>query len=265
MSIDAYSGRHSGVIRVTVATMGSAPNTALRAARTARIMSQDDLARALRDAGCASATKRLVQRWESGTTTQPRPSHARALERVLGLPIETLGFGIVRAGREVGGAFDRSHEVESPTDAVTAPDATTPARAVGDFSGVWLSRYEYYSSGRESSFTVSHYAVVLQHGTQVTVRSLPGSSPSTIELDLTLEGNVATGTWSERTAMDGYYHGARYHGALQLLADPTGNRLAGKWLGFGKDFEINSGPWELVLQSPSTSKTTIDTYQRPPA
>ncbi|MFC4125234.1 helix-turn-helix domain-containing protein [Nocardia rhizosphaerae] len=243
--------------------MGSTPNTALRAARTARIMSQDDLARALRDAGCVSATKRLVQRWESGATTQPRPSHARALEQVMGLPIETLGFGIVRAGREVGGSLDRSHDVESPIG-VTSSAAVTAARAVGDYSGVWLSRYEYYSSGRDSSFTVAHYAVVLQHGSQVTVRSLPGSSPSTIELDLSLDGSVATGTWAERTAVDGYYRGARYHGALQLLADPTGNRLAGKWLGFGKDFEINSGPWELVLQNPSTSKATLDTYQRPP-
>ncbi|MEV0250844.1 helix-turn-helix transcriptional regulator [Nocardia sp. NPDC050712] len=243
--------------------MRTIPNTALRAARTARIMSQDDLARALREAGCASATKRLVQRWESGATTQPRPTHARALEKVMGLPIETLGFGIVRAGRDIGGVFDRSHEVESPSGG--AGTAAAPlARATGDYSGVWLSRYKYYSSGRESSFTVTHYAVALQHGSQVTVRSLPGSSPSTIELDLTLEGNVGTGTWAERTAVDGYYRGARYHGALQLLADPTGNRLAGKWLGFGKDFEINSGPWELVLQSPSTSKETIDAYQRPP-
>lgn len=245
--------------------MRNTPNTALRAARTARIMSQDDLARAMREAGCHSATKRLVQRWESGETAQPRPSHARALEKVMGLPIETLGFGAVRAGRDIGGAFDHSHEVDSPIGAVPAPGATTPARAIGDYSGVWLSRYEYYSSGRDSSFTVSHYAVLLQHGSQVTVRSLPGSSPSTIELDLTLDSNVATGTWAERTAVEGYYHGARYHGALQLLADPTGNRLAGKWLGFGKDFEINSGPWELVLQSPNTSKATIDTYQRPPA
>ncbi|MEV6656575.1 helix-turn-helix domain-containing protein [Nocardia fluminea] len=246
--------------------MRTTPNTALRAARTARIMSQDDLARALREVGCTSATKRLVQRWESGETTQPRPSHARALERVMGLPIETLGFGTVRAGHDISGALDRSHEVESPISAIPAsPAESAPARTVGDFSGVWLSRYEYYSSGRDSSFTVAHYAVLLQHGSHMTVRSLPGSSPSTIELDLTLDGNIATGTWAERTAVEGYYRGARYHGALQLLADPTGNRLTGKWLGFGKDFEINSGPWELVLQNPSTSKATIEAYQRPPA
>jgi transcriptional regulator with XRE-family HTH domain len=97
-------GRSSQVpFSATVAGMRTTPNTALRAARTARLMSQDDLARALREAGCASATKRLVQRWESGTTTHPRPSHAQALERVMKLPIESLGFGAVRMGRGIGG------------------------------------------------------------------------------------------------------------------------------------------------------------------
>lgn len=40
--------------------------------------------------------------------------------------------------------------------------------------------------------------------------------------------------------------------------------MAGKWVGFGKSFEINSGPWELVLQDASTSKAAIDAYDRPP-
>jgi len=43
-------------------------------------------------ARCDSATKRLVQRWEAGRTINPRPSHARALEKVMGLPIETVAF-----------------------------------------------------------------------------------------------------------------------------------------------------------------------------
>ncbi|WP_280233334.1 XRE family transcriptional regulator [Nocardia cyriacigeorgica] len=226
-------------------------------------MSQDDLARALREVGCVSATKRLVQRWESGTTVHPRPSHALALEQVMKLPIESLGFGAVRAGKEIGGLNDNSRDIDSPIGAIDSTGPATAARVSGDHSGVWLSRYEYFSSGRDATYTVAHYAVVLNHGPQLTVRSLPGSSPSVIEMDLTVDGNVATGTWSERTAVDGYYRGARYHGAVQLLVDPTGNRMAGKWIGFGKDFEINSGPWELVLQDPSTSKATVDAFQRP--
>jgi hypothetical protein len=40
--------------------------------------------------------------------------------------------------------------------------------------------------------------------------------------------------------------------------------MAGKWVGFGKELDINSGPWELVFQEASTSKTVLDEYNRPP-
>ena len=62
----------------------------------------------------------------------------------------------------------------------------------------------------------------------------------------------------------GYYRGAQYHGAIQLLIELTGTRMAGKWVGFGKNFDINSGPWELVLLDSSTSKAAIDAYNHPP-
>ncbi|MEV0355265.1 helix-turn-helix transcriptional regulator [Nocardia sp. NPDC050697] len=239
--------------------MAATPNAALRAARTARLLSQDDLARALREAGCDSATKRLVQRWESGQTASPRPAHARALELVLGLPIETLGFGAVMATRDLG------HEVRSPIGEIAEQQIAPTARpAPGTLAGIWLSRYEYYSDGRDATFTAAHHVVLLQHGTRLTVRSLPNSAASSLEMDLTIDGHIATGTWSEQTAAKGYYRGARYHGAVQLLAELTHTRLAGKWLGFGKRFEINTGPWELVLQDPSTAKATVDAYDRPP-
>lgn len=243
------------------------PNVALRAARTARLLSQDDLARALREAGCASATKRLVQRWESGATTNPRPSHARALEQVMRLPIESLGFGAVMAGRSLSGDNTAGHEVQSPIGDVPQerhPGAATPQPSAGTYSGIWLSRYEFFSSGRDQTFTSSHYVVLLQHGDRLTVRSLPKSAASTLELDLTIDGHIATGTWSEVTAPNGYYKGARYFGAIQLLSELTATRLAGKWVGFGKNFDVNVGPWELILQDRSTSKATIEAYDRPP-
>ncbi|MFI9507211.1 hypothetical protein [Nocardia sp. NPDC052566] len=43
-----------------------------------------------------------------------------------------------------------------------------------------------------------------------------------------------------------------------------GTRLAGKWIGFGKNFDINSGPWELVFQNADTTKTATTDYDRPP-
>lgn len=230
-------------------------------------MSQDDLARALREAGCLSATKRLVQRWEAGTTLNPRASHVRALEKVMGLPIETLGFGAVEPGRSLSPDDENGHMVDSPIGRLTHD--SKPVRDggpnLGTYSGIWLSRYEYYSSGRDATFTAVHHVVVLQHDDALTVRSLPGSAVSSMAMDLTVDGNVVTGTWAEHTAQGGYYRGAKYHGAIQLLVDLTGTRMAGKWIGFGKSFDINSGPWELMLQDRSTAKAAIEAYDRPPA
>lgn len=40
--------------------------------------------------------------------------------------------------------------------------------------------------------------------------------------------------------------------------------MAGKWVGFGKDFDVNTGPWELRLVDRSTSKATLEQYARTP-
>jgi hypothetical protein len=42
-------------------------------------------------------------------------------------------------------------------------------------------------------------------------------------------------------------HGAVYHGAIQLLLEPTGRKMTGKWVGFGRDFDLNTGPWSLEI------------------
>jgi hypothetical protein len=234
------------------------------------LMSQDDFARAIRAAGQRAgvpneANKRLVQRWEAGAIVSPRPLYARALEVVTGLPISSLGFTISVPSAD-------APRDESPGDgdgalvgiAAQARTAAGAAGARGNYSGVWLSRYEYVSSGREGTFTGLHFVVILQHGDRLTVRSLPGSSDSPLTMDLTVDGNVVTGTWVEQTASDGYYRGARYHGAIQLLAEPTGRRISGKWVGFGKEMDVNTGPWELVFQDASTTKATLDGYNRRP-
>ena len=233
------------------------------------LMSQDDLARALRDVGIPGASKRLVQRWEAGTIGSPRPLHARALERVTGMPIEALGFATPVPIARVSGDGRGGHDVTStsvgvPSEgAAVTPRVAANAGARGAYSGVWLSRYEYFSSGRDATYTGLHHVVLLQHGNRLTVRSLPGSSDSPLTMDLEVDGNVVTGSWNEQTASDGYYRGARYHGAIQLLIEPTGRRMVGKWVGFGKEFDVNTGPWELVLRDASTSKATLEQYNRP--
>ncbi|NEA45234.1 helix-turn-helix transcriptional regulator [Streptomyces sp. SID10815] len=250
------------------------PNGTLRAVRMGLLMSQDEFARAIRQAGDRAGTpndasKRLVQRWESGTTAAPRPVYARALEAVTGLPIESLGFpapALVRISEDGHGGHDIQ---DSPVGIPITGGAPNPQAAPrGNYSGVWLSTYEFVSSGRGNQvLTGKHHVVLLQHGNRLTGRSLPHASlnpDSPLTLDLQVEGGTVTGTWTEQTATEGYYRGARYFGALQMLAEPTGRRMAGKWVGFGKDFDVNTGPWELRLMDTSTGKATLDSYNRAP-
>ncbi|MFD5556334.1 helix-turn-helix domain-containing protein [Streptomyces sp. NPDC127068] len=250
------------------------PNSTLRAVRMGLLMSQDEFARALHDAGNHAgspndANKRLVQRWESGTTSAPRPLYARALEAVTGLPIESLGFPSPVLAR-IADDGHGGHDLKDPPVAVRTPGTQPAAQPApqGNYSGVWLSSYEYVSSGRGNEvFPGKHYVLLLQHGNRITGRSLPGASlnpDSPLTLDLQRDGSTVTGTWTERTATEGYYRGARYFGAVQMLAEPTGRRMAGKWVGFGKEFDVNTGPWELRLMEASTTKATLNKYNRPP-
>lgn len=249
-------------------TTETKPNLALRAVRESLLMSQDDLARAVQQAGLRSGepndvSKRTVQRWEAGLIAMPRPVLARALEMATGRPLDQLGFPagsdamVVDDGR--GG-----HDLEVRARA-HSPLAGAPRPVHGNYSGIWLSRYEYYSSSRAAMFASLHHVLVLQHSDQLTVRSLPGSADSMVTMDLSVDGAVITGTWVEHTASEGFYRGARYHGALQMQADATGRRMTGKWVGFGKDGETNTGPWSLEFLDASTAKATVDRYDRPPA
>ena len=63
---------------------------------------------------------------------------------------------------------------------------------------------------------------------------------------------------------DGYYRGAVYHGALQMLQDEGGRLLAGKWVGFGKDGEINDGPWSLTLVDERVDAEAVERWNRVP-
>jgi hypothetical protein len=56
---------------------------------------------------------------------------------------------------------------------------------------------------------------------------LPNSASSTMGMDLTVDGVILTGTWVEDTDKTGYYRGKRYVGGIQMVADPSGARLAG--------------------------------------
>lgn len=53
------------------------------------------------------------------------------------------------------------------TEGTAAVTGTPPAAQVTTetFSGVWLSRYEFHSSSRDTTYACKHYVVIVQHGT----------------------------------------------------------------------------------------------------
>lgn len=247
--------------------MTTKPNLALKAARERLRLSQDEFAHRIWLAGRRvgepnDVSKRHVQRWESGKVVMPRPIYVRALEAVTGLPITSLGFPagsdamVVDDGR--GG-----HDLMIRAAALLqAPEGAN--RPSGNYTGVWLSRYEYFSSSRNQYFPSHHYVVLLQHDDRLTVRSIEGSAKSLVTMDMTVDSSVITGSWLENTDPTGFYRGARYHGAIQMLADPTGRRMTGKWVGFGKSGDINTGPWTLTFEDGDTGKATLERYSVPP-
>ena len=233
------------------------PNTRLRAVRLAMRMSQAELARAVRQAGeragqpnTCSATQ--VQRWEYGQIRSPQGHYLRALEMVTGQPAENLGF--TPADEQYG--LDREIAV-----GIAAPEPG-PQASPGPLTGIWLSRYDYPSSGRDAEFSSAHYVMLIQHGQRLQVRSLPKTATGRLLMDLTVNGQVVTGTWTEETDPDGYYRGSVYHGAIQMLMEPTGHRMTGMWAGFGRDFSINTGHWTLELVTSDTSPASAEAYSR---
>lgn len=130
----------------------------------------------------------------------------------------------------------------------------------GELSGIWHSRYRYTSTGRGKTFDGEHYVPLRHAGDRLVGESLPVENGSRLRLDLVPNGSVVTGTWSERTSPTGYYRGSVYHGALQLVLDPMGKTMRGKWIGFDREFTVDSDVWELNWMCEDTGKTAQRAY-----
>jgi hypothetical protein len=159
-----------------------------------------------------------------------------------------LSFGLTLAAATPPGA------VYEPAVRVAADDEAR------NLAGVWRSEYTYYSNKRDQQFTGVHYVTIRQDGRTLTAESLPHTTGSRLALDLVVDGMTATGSWVESTSPTGYYQGAVYRGAMQLLVDPSGRQMTGRWIGFGKRFQINNGDWELTRETRSSSRRAMDEY-----
>jgi hypothetical protein len=162
----------------------------------------------------------------------------------------SAGISLAVADPTITHFDDHSHD--------TGPAYTNDAEAT--LAGVWHSRYIYYSSGRAQEFEGEHYVVVRQQENRLIGQSLPHSMGSRLRLHLSIDGSIATGTWTEQTSPTGYYEGAAYHGTLQLVINPMGRVMSGRWLGFGKNFKVNTGEWELTWMENSTSQRAMRQY-----
>jgi hypothetical protein len=178
------------------------------------------------------------------------------LQRIEEMDVEELSATIAALIKQTSGATSR-HSVLlklSASLALAAADLSLAAASPPEphvdqipagLAGVWQSRYVYYSTGRGKEFEGNHYVVLRQHGNRITGQSLPHTMDSRLKLDLSVNGPIATGTWRERTSPTGHYRGAVYHGTLQLVVNPMGRAMSGMWLGFGANFKVNTGEWEL--------------------
>ncbi|RJQ79630.1 hypothetical protein [Amycolatopsis panacis] len=145
-------------------------------------------------------------------------------------------------------------------DSAEAKELPSTATVDGDLSGIWHSRYRYTSTGRAKTFESEHYVLLRHVDDRLSGESLPVNNGSRLRLDLLTNGSVVTGTWSERTSPGGYYRGSVYHGALQLVLDPMGKTMRGKWIGFDREFNVDSDIWELDWIRENTGKKAQRAY-----
>ncbi len=212
----------------------------------------------------------------SGAEGQARDSLAALVERVEEMSAEELARTVASwAGQADPGLSRRGLLLKLSAGLSLA--AADPALALGDerrpgvtrlrrsaadadLAGIWHSQYVHYSSGRGEEVRGEHYIVLRQQANHLTGQSLPHSMDSRLMLNLSVDGSIATGTWMEQTSPTGYYKGAAYHGTLQLIVNPMGRAMSGRWLGFGKNFKINGGEWELTWVDSSTSQRVMRQY-----
>jgi hypothetical protein len=143
------------------------------------------------------------------------------------------------------------------------PDGLIPwksAQPYHQLNGIWKSHYTYRSSRQKGTFEAEHYLVARQLGLNFTAESVPHSTGSQVKLDLVVDGAIASGRWWERTPVTSRYQGASYHGVIQLVIDPRGQRLRGRWLGFNSKYEISDGIWDLLCVDSSTSAESQRAY-----
>lgn len=114
-----------------------------------------------------------------------------------------------------------------------------------DVKGLWYSTYNFDSS---KSRVQKDIIEIKRFGKHIIGNQLTNDKQ-------VLKGKLQyeiyfTGTWENIS------RGDIYHGSFQFVLDPDGKSMKGRWLGFKKNQEVQSGEWILQLLSPDISKMT---------
>lgn len=119
-------------------------------------------------------------------------------------------------------------------------------KSATDLSGIWRSDYTYYSSNRDENRKSTEYVKLYPRKDGFVFETIEKANESYELARFTLDEDIATGTWQEVTSPKGDYKGVAYHGAAQLLVSEDGKHMKGKWVGFGRNKDIKTGPWEFT-------------------
>src|SRR5437660_12605810 len=120
-----------------------------------------------------------------------------------------------------------------------------------NLSGVWRSHYRYTSKSRGGEVDSEHLVQIYHKGRALIIESIPGKNKSYLHMRLSLDDNIATGSWHEETDPHGYYKGTIYYGAIQLMVDDNHEFMRGRWVGFDKQMDVDTGPWDMTYLGPT--------------
>jgi hypothetical protein len=119
-----------------------------------------------------------------------------------------------------------------------------------DFSGAWQSIHWYPTKNDDAEESSTYHMVAHQTGHDIVFQSLPMDDGSYMLIRLSVDGDVATGTWYENTSPKGDFAEVMYSGAGQLIISKDKRSMEGLWAGAGMDHKsgqprVYTGRWEL--------------------
>lgn len=120
------------------------------------------------------------------------------------------------------------------------------ARDEYDFTGVWLSTYNFKSGNTGEVLETDHYVTLRRIGNQLIVESMPNTKGSYMMARFTLDGRIATGSYQSQNSPLSSTKEGLYYGAAQMIISPDGKTIAGMGVGYGKDMEIKPSNWKIV-------------------